>query len=100
MALAAERLATRITDLIIANAEAVAADTMRRERVGGGKVEVVHNGLPERAFAAVSPADVETADPVVLCVRTFDGQGPPLLARGDGPPAGRPPVHAAARRRR
>jgi L-malate glycosyltransferase len=67
VALAAERLATRITDLIIANAEAVAADTKRRERVDG-KVEVVYNGLPEHAFAAVSPADVETAGPVVLCV--------------------------------
>jgi glycosyltransferase involved in cell wall biosynthesis len=72
-ALAAERFATRITDLIIANAEAVAADTERRERVGGGKVEVVYNGLPEQAFAAVSSADVETADPVVLCVANLRG---------------------------
>jgi L-malate glycosyltransferase len=71
-ALAAERFATRITDLIIANAEAVAADTERRERVGG-KVEVVYNGLPEQAFAAVSSADVETADPVVLCVANLRG---------------------------
>jgi L-malate glycosyltransferase len=68
VALAAERLATRITDRIIANAQAVAADTERRERLAGGKVEVVYNGLPEQAFAAVSPALVETADPVVLCV--------------------------------
>ena len=73
MALAAERLATRITDLIIANAEAVAADTERRERVGVGQVEVVYNGLPEQAFAAVSPADVETSDPVVLCVANLRG---------------------------
>jgi len=73
VALAAERLATRITDLIIANAEAVAADTERRERVGVGQVEVVYNGLPEQAFAAVSPADVETSDPVVLCVANLRG---------------------------
>lgn len=68
VALAAERLATRITDRIIANAQAVAADTERRERVARGKVEVVYNGLPEQAFTAVSPAVVETADPVVLYV--------------------------------
>jgi len=68
VALAAERLTTRFTDLIIANAAAVAADTRRRERVGDDKVEVVYNGLPEQAFAPVSPAMVETANPVVLCV--------------------------------
>ena len=68
VALAAERLTTRFTDLIIANAVAVAADTKRRERVGDDKVEVVYNGLPEQAFAPVSPAVVETANPVVLCV--------------------------------
>jgi len=68
VALAAERLATRFTDLIIANAEAVAQDTKRRERVGDDKVEVVYNGLPEEAFAKVSPAVVETVMPVVLCV--------------------------------
>jgi glycosyltransferase involved in cell wall biosynthesis len=67
-ALAAERLTTRFTDLIIANAEAVALDTKRRERVGDDKVEVVYNGLPEQAFAPVPPAVVETANPVVLCV--------------------------------
>ena len=68
VALAAERLTTRFTDLIIANAEAVAEDTKRRERVGDDKVEVVYNGLPEQAFAPVPPAVVETANPVVLCV--------------------------------
>jgi glycosyltransferase involved in cell wall biosynthesis len=68
VALAAERLVNRFTDLIIANAEAVAEDTIRRERIGVGKIEVVYNGLPEQAFAQVSPAAVETANPVVLCV--------------------------------
>jgi glycosyltransferase involved in cell wall biosynthesis len=68
VALAAERLTTRFTDLIIANAVAVAEDTKRRERVGDDKVEVVYNGLPEHAFAPVSPAMVKTAHPVVLCV--------------------------------
>lgn len=68
VALAAERLTARFNDLIIANAEAVAQDTKRREWVGDDKVEVVYNGLPEHAFAAVPPAVVETANPVVLCV--------------------------------
>ena len=38
------------------NAVAVAEDTKQRERVGDDKVEVVYNGLPEQAFAPVSPA--------------------------------------------
>ncbi len=102
VALAAERLATRFTDLIIANAEAVAADTRRRERVGDDKVEVVYNGLPEQAFAPVPPAVVETANPVVLCVANLkrykghrylleamdrlqrDGHPCTLLLAGDG----------------
>lgn len=71
VALAAERLASRFTDLIIANAEAVAADTRRRERIGDDKLEVVYNGLSSQAFAQVAPAVVETADPVVLCVANF-----------------------------
>jgi len=68
VALAVERLATRFTDLIIANAEAVAQDTLRRERVRGDKLEVVCNGLAEQAFVQVSPVVVETVYPVVLCV--------------------------------
>jgi L-malate glycosyltransferase len=55
VALAAERLTTHFTDLIIANAVAVTEDTKRRERVGDDKVEVVYNGLPEQAFAPVRP---------------------------------------------
>jgi L-malate glycosyltransferase len=73
VALAAERLTTRFTDLIIANAEAVAQDTKRREGVSDSKVEVVYNGLPEQAFAPVSPAIVETVNPVVLCVANLKG---------------------------
>lgn len=68
VALAVERLTTRFTALIIANAEAVAQDTKQRERVSDDKIEVVYNGLLEHAFTSVSPASVETANPVVLCV--------------------------------
>jgi glycosyltransferase involved in cell wall biosynthesis len=73
VALAAERLTTRFTDLIIANAEAVAQDTKRREGVSDDKVEVVYNGLPEQSFAPVSPASVATVNPVVLCVANLKG---------------------------
>ena len=98
VALAAERLTTRFTDLIIANAVAVAEDTKRRERVGDDKVEVVYNGLPEQAFAPVSPAMVETAHPVVLCVANLKAvQGAPVPAGGYEPPANRrSPVHASS----
>lgn len=73
VALAAERLVTRFTDLIIANAEAVAQDTKQRERISGDKLEVVYNGLAEQAFARVPPAFVETTNPVVLCVANLKG---------------------------
>ena len=66
--LAAERLATRATDLLIANANAVAADTVRQEQVPIAKIAVVYNGLPEAAFTKLPPAEIETIHPVVLCV--------------------------------
>ncbi len=68
VARAVERLATSATDLLIANAAAVAEDTKRRERVRDDKIEVVYNGLPEQAFAQVPPAVVDTRNPVVLCI--------------------------------
>jgi glycosyltransferase involved in cell wall biosynthesis len=66
--LALERIATRWTDLLIANAEAVAADTRRREGVPEEKIVVVHNGLPAAAFRPAEPASITTDLPVVLCV--------------------------------
>ena len=66
--LLAERLATRAADLLIANAQAVAADTMNRERVPAAKISVVHNGLPDDAFTEFRPARIETDRPVVLCI--------------------------------
>lgn len=66
--LAVERLATSVTDLLLANAYAVAEDTRRHERVPAGKIKTVYNGLPESAFTPAVPASLETADPVVLCV--------------------------------
>jgi glycosyltransferase involved in cell wall biosynthesis len=40
-----ERLATRITDVIVANSEAVKADVVRQERVAAARVRVIHNGV-------------------------------------------------------
>lgn len=65
---AAERVANRGTDLLIANARAVAVDARHREGVPEGKITVVYNGLPEPAFRSASPARVDTGLPVVLCV--------------------------------
>lgn len=43
--LALERLANRLTDLVIANSEAVRQDAIREERLPAKKVVVIHNGL-------------------------------------------------------
>jgi L-malate glycosyltransferase len=66
--LAAERLATRVTDLLVANAEAVAQDTWRHERVRPHKIVTVYNGLPDSAFEPAPPATLDSAAPVVLCI--------------------------------
>ena len=63
-----ERLATRTTDLLIANAHAVAEDTRERERVPAEKISVVYNGLPDDAFTACPPASIKTGHPVLVCV--------------------------------
>lgn len=66
--LAAERVATRATSLLIANAQAVADDTRINERVPEEKIAVVYNGLPEAAFAPHHPVCIETQHPVLLSV--------------------------------
>jgi len=66
--LAAERAATSVTDLLIANAHSVADDTLRHEGVPPGKLTVVYNGLPDSAFDPAPPAAIDTDLPVVLCV--------------------------------
>jgi glycosyltransferase involved in cell wall biosynthesis len=66
--LAMERVATGLTDLLVANAESVAEDTRLRENVRPDKLTVVYNGLPDTAFDAATPAVLATEHPVVLCV--------------------------------
>lgn len=59
---------TRITDHVVANAAAVAEDARRVEHVPSHKLSVIYNGLPDSAFERVTPDDVDTRLPVVLCV--------------------------------
>jgi glycosyltransferase involved in cell wall biosynthesis len=105
--LAVERLANRWTDHIIANAEAVALDALRQERLPAGKVTVVHNGLPDRAFEVAGGAPARS----VLCVanlKAYKGhehllaalsllpEPPALVLVGEGPQ--RPALEAQAAR--
>ena len=53
-----ERLANRLTDLIVANAEAVKQDVLRQELVEPSKVRVVYNGIDPSPY-------VFTADPAL-----------------------------------
>jgi glycosyltransferase involved in cell wall biosynthesis len=69
---AIERAATAVTDLLIANAEAVAADARDDEGVPADKVIVIYNALPDAAFEVAAAEQVPGLDergrPVVLCV--------------------------------
>ncbi|MFF3247491.1 glycosyltransferase [Streptomyces sp. NPDC002870] len=74
--LAVERVATGMTDFVVANAHAVAEDARRQEGLPQDKITVIHNGMEERDFQTVAPADLTTDLPVVLCVanlRTYKG---------------------------
>ncbi|MDT4989526.1 MAG: hypothetical protein QOI74_3620 [Micromonosporaceae bacterium] len=69
--LAMERIANRLTDLVVANAEAVAVEARTQERLPADKVAVVYNGLPAGAFTPAEPAgrgELDTDLPVVLSV--------------------------------
>ncbi|MGW2519291.1 glycosyltransferase [Streptomyces sp. NPDC001617] len=68
LALAAERLATRWTDSVVANAQAVAEDVRRNEGVPAAKITVIPNGMPRRDFEPARAATVDTSLPIVLCV--------------------------------
>lgn len=68
VAAALERVANRWTDMIVANAHAVAADTRARENVPEAKLSVIYNGLSPEAFEPAEPAPIDTGHPVVLCV--------------------------------
>jgi glycosyltransferase involved in cell wall biosynthesis len=65
---ALERVASRITDHVVANAIAVAEDTRTVERMPGHKLSVIYNGLPPSAFERITGEQVDTTLPVVVCV--------------------------------
>jgi len=54
--LALERKATELTELIVANSEAVRRDVLSSEGVPPGKVIVIHNGIDLGRFGAARPA--------------------------------------------
>lgn len=66
---AAERVTTRSYDALVANARAVADDTLRRERVRPELVHVLPNALPAGSFHSVRDPDRPWSSPVrVICV--------------------------------
>ncbi|MDN3358954.1 glycosyltransferase [Actinomadura sp. DC4] len=66
--LAVERVATSLTDHVVANAESVAEDTIHNEGVRLDKITTVYNGLPDSAFDSVAPVRLPAESPVILCV--------------------------------
>ncbi|MET0494389.1 MAG: glycosyltransferase [Actinoplanes sp.] len=70
---AGERVATRMTDLLIANAHAVADDVVRTEGVARGKIRVVYNGLADSSFTPEPPAEIAGSAPLVVCVANLRG---------------------------
>lgn len=58
-----ERFVNWLTDLVIANSEAVREDTIRRERLPANKVIVIHNGIDLDRFDEEGPAGGPTGLP-------------------------------------
>lgn len=73
LAFGIERLATRMTDLLVANCDAVREDAIRQERLPPDKIVVVRNGLSPAAFDRHGGADQGGGPPVVLCVANLIG---------------------------
>ncbi len=84
---AVDALARRSADVIVANSQAVAADTAGRERVDASRIRVIHNGvvippLADETHRRASRAAMGvTGDgPVVGCVGTFKpGKGQAMV---------------------
>jgi glycosyltransferase involved in cell wall biosynthesis len=75
--LAVERIANRMTDLVIANSEAVKQDAMRQEKLPAQKVIVIYNGIDTGGFARSPDHDLrrslglEGCAPLVGVVANF-----------------------------
>ncbi|MEV7004912.1 glycosyltransferase [Streptosporangium sp. NPDC051022] len=73
---ALERVTTRLTQHVVANAAAVAEDAETVEGIAPEKLSVIYNGLPESAFSPVAPARIVTDLPVVFSpanLKTYKG---------------------------
>ena len=73
---ALERLATRFTDMVVANSEGVREDAIRREGLPRGKTLVIYNGVDAHAVVPPDPDLVkalEGARPVVGVVANLIG---------------------------
>ena len=107
LVLALIRAANRLTDLIIANAHAVACDTRQVEGRSVPPVRTVYNGIADTAFESAPPAALDIEGPVILCVANLiwykghrhlleacallrdRGVAGTLVLAGDGPERGR-----------
>ena len=72
---AAERLANRWTDLIVANSEAVRLDTIRSEKLSPERVSVVHNGIDPFRYSGIDSVLRRTLDlgdrPTAIVIANF-----------------------------
>ncbi|MFI7706007.1 glycosyltransferase [Nonomuraea sp. NPDC049480] len=105
---------TPIIDHVVANAVAVADDASTVFGVPSHKLSVIYNGMPDSAFDAVEPEDIDTDLPVVVCLARMrpekghgflldaaallSKQGRPctLVLVGDGSEEGRLKEHASS----
>ena len=70
-ALRLERLANAFTDLVVANATAVAEDACRQERLSRERLTVIYNGISPERFRRRRAAALKPEGPVILCVANF-----------------------------
>lgn len=75
---AVDALARRSADVIVANSQAVAEDTRRREGIRASRIRVIRNGVaipppvdPARRMALRAEMSVVGVGPVIGCVGTF-----------------------------
>jgi glycosyltransferase involved in cell wall biosynthesis len=82
VALALERVATSLTDLVVANSVAVAENVLAQESLPRDRLTVVPNGLAPESFACVPPASLDVPPPVILCVANLKAEkGQKVLIR-------------------
>jgi len=62
------RIANRLTDHVVANADAVADCARNVERIPAAKLATIYNGIPDSAFEPAAAAVLDTDAPVILCV--------------------------------